>query len=58
MTRLVGLQFKVVYRKGKENMVDNALSWVSHLFAIQAVSQSTPVWLQEVLNCYHTDLEA
>ena len=31
---------------------------MGHLFAIQAVSQTTPVWLQEVLNSYHTDPEA
>jgi len=39
-------------------MAADALSRVGHLFAIQAVSQTTPAWLQEVLNSYHTDLEA
>jgi hypothetical protein len=26
--------------------------------AVQAVSQVTPLWLQEVLNSYHTDVAA
>jgi hypothetical protein len=34
MTRLMGLQFKIVYRKGKENVVVHALSKIPNLMQI------------------------
>jgi hypothetical protein len=58
MTRLMGLQFKVVYTKDKENLAADALSRVHHLMAVQAVSEVQPVWMQEVLNSYAIDSAA
>jgi hypothetical protein len=58
MTRLMGLKFKIVYRKGKENMAVDALSRINHLFVLQAVSEVQPKWIQEVLNAYNTEDEA
>lgn len=58
MTRLMGMQFNIVYKKGKENMVADALSRVGHMMALQAVSTVQPLWIQEVANSYITDSHA
>ena len=58
MTRLMGLQFKIVYKKGKDNLAADALSRVSHLHTLQVVSMVRPDWLQEVLHSYATDPRA
>jgi hypothetical protein len=41
MTRLMGLQFKILYKKGKENL--DALSRISNIMAIQACSEVKPI---------------
>jgi hypothetical protein len=58
MARLMGLQFRIIYRKGAKNLAADALSRVSHLMAIRTQSTVQPAWLQEVLNSYVTDAEA
>ncbi|WVZ52822.1 hypothetical protein U9M48_003843 [Paspalum notatum var. saurae] len=55
MTRLMGLKFKIVYNKGKNNVAADALSRIAHLMTMQAVSEVQPAWLQEVVNSYTTD---
>jgi len=42
MTRMMGLNFRIVYKKGKESQAADALSRVGHLMAIQAVSTVQP----------------
>jgi hypothetical protein len=57
MTRLMGLQFKIVYKKDKENVAAYALSRVAHLFAIQLVYMVKPDRVQEAVDSYTTDPE-
>jgi len=58
MTRLMGLQFQIIYKQGKENLAADALSRVAHMMAPQVVSQLQPQWIQEALNSYATDAQA
>jgi hypothetical protein len=55
IARLMGLQFRILYKKGAENSAADALSRVGQVFQLQALSEVRPVWLQEVLNSYVTD---
>jgi hypothetical protein len=58
MAKLMGLQFRVVYRKGKENIAADALSRVGHAMVMQTIVQVQPLWIQDVLNSYVTDVQA
>jgi hypothetical protein len=58
MARLMGLQYKIVYKQGKENIAADALPRVGHLMALQTLTEVKPLWVQEVLNSYVTDDEA
>jgi hypothetical protein len=53
MRKLVGLQFKFAYKKGSENKVADALSRIGLHF--NAIIAFVPVWVQEVINSYHSD---
>jgi hypothetical protein len=55
MAKLMGLQFKIVYHKGKENRATDALSRVGHLMGVTVVSAIQPQWIQEEINSYTTD---
>jgi hypothetical protein len=43
MTKLIELQFRIVYRKGKENMAADALSRVAPLRVLQTCSEVKPL---------------
>jgi hypothetical protein len=58
MARLMGLQYKIFYKQGKENIIADALSRVGHFMALQTLTEVKPLWIQEVLNSYVTDEEA
>jgi hypothetical protein len=54
----MGLQFKIVYRKGAENQAADALSRVGHLLTIQACTEVQLAWIQEIVNSYVTNPDA
>ena len=55
MAKLLVLQFKILYRKGKENLADDALSRIGHAMVVHTITEVKPQWVQEVLNSYVTD---
>jgi hypothetical protein len=58
MIWLMGLQFKIMYKKGIENFVADSQSHVAHTLAATKVSLPPLAWIQEVTNSYVTDSQA
>lgn len=56
--KLLGLQYKIVYRKGTENTVADPLSRRGHDPQLLAVSVVSPNWLNDVVVGYQKDPEA
>ncbi|WVZ74595.1 hypothetical protein U9M48_022759 [Paspalum notatum var. saurae] len=54
MTNLMGLQFKICYKKGTDNRVADALSRLppSSVVETYAISVLQPSWLQQVIEAY------
>lgn len=59
LTKMMGLQFRVVYKKGILNGAANALSRRPHVDSeLYSVSQIQPVWLDQVVASYANDTSA
>lgn len=58
-TKLIGLQYKLLYKKGSDNGVADALSRRLHDDSqLMAVSACTPNWIDEVTASYSSDSAA
>lgn len=59
-SKLLGLKYQIIYRRGKENAAADALSRKIHeqVLAVAAVSTCQPVWVHEVVEGYGNDAEA
>jgi hypothetical protein len=57
-TKLLGLQYKIVYKKGSDNHVVDALSQRTSPAEVMAIYHSTPQWLEAVIASYAQDLVA
>jgi hypothetical protein len=55
MRKLSRLQFRFAYKKGSENKVADALSQIGAHLDLNAISAVILVWVQEVINFYHSD---
>ena len=57
LTKLLGLNYQIVHKKGKENEVANALSRTSHadIEELVAVSVIQPTWLADLQASYAQD---
>jgi hypothetical protein len=57
--KLLGLQYRIIYKQGSDNRVADALSRKSsHLSQRAALSAVTPKWVEEVISRYDLDAAA
>lgn len=58
LAKLLGLDYEIVYKKGKENIIVNALSRLPEITSdaqLQAISSVHLNWLQEITKSYTQD---
>ena len=53
--KLMGLSYKIQYKKGVTNAAADALSRRTHADTFLAISAAEPTWLQVLVNGYEDD---
>lgn len=53
--KLLGLQYKLIYKKVLDNKETDALSRQEHIEELQAISIVAPKWLKIILEGYRND---
>jgi len=56
--RFLGLQYKVIYKKGSDNVAADAMSWCSHSDVLAVVLSVQHSWLSDEVTGYDSDLLA
>lgn len=57
-TKLLGLQYRIVYNKGSENGAADALSRLPKAETLFGISSCQPAWLEDVLTSYNCNPQA
>lgn len=57
LVKLLGINYKVEYKKGRENKVADALSTATHTTEVMAISQVIPAWIEQVIASYEQDIK-
>jgi hypothetical protein len=57
LTKLMGLTYKIIYKKGSDNRAVNALSRTTSTtsYEISAIFVIKPLWLQDIQQAYESD---
>lgn len=58
LTKLLGLRYKIIYKKGSENGATDALSRFPSVSELTAISSMVPDWIQEIIAGYANDSDA
>jgi hypothetical protein len=57
-TKLLGLNYKIIYKKGADDTVADALSRRDLDESVMTISSASPQWLSDVVNSYSGNPEA